>query len=307
MLPEIACSSCPVNLERYVAMRIFHFILVVFLAAGCHHDDAVDDFVQDNEPHVYPLRIDDVNSEVWAGYGRTETTELNTWLTQGDFKDQPKWQLGTPAPPVSAKDAMVAASKCVKSLVENGDFPDESSIHGVRLCSFDPTTGDWYYVVEFSYLMAGGFIPQLSVAVLMDGTVPPPTVSDRIDIGWPLPDKISPVKPDGLTDEAIVNEFIDSLNPDRLYAGQMVKVTGELTKIESGHPYSKCGQRWAIALENKNLLLYNPHNPYIKSGVTVTLTGELIGYRSLSDRNEDWQNLTLCPGIREKDSVARSD
>jgi len=291
-------SSRPGECRRYVSMRLL-LVILLLLNCGCRRNATQQEDVSHTRRETHSLNIDGGFESVSVGPNYSYTTQFYTQLSKNDFAGKPIWRTGDDNPPLSAYAAMVAASKYLDSLVGDGKFPDGAHIDEIELNPFDPDNGQWYYVVRFKLPIVGGTNPFIGIAVLMDGTVLAPGISDRIDIGWPLPNAEVADKPKDLTDTEILKQFISNLNPNRVFAGQTVEIIGRMEKIEWDHPHRNCGQRFHLILNDGTRIIFDPPGGWaIRYNVDLRVTGQLVGYRDLSDRQSEWNGLDLVPGIR---------
>ena len=215
-------------------------------------------------------------------------------LTLDSFSGQPAWFRESPNPPLSANDAMTNADQFLRTT----EFP-AASIDSVELSPFAPDAGHWYWRVRFRSFRAGGFNPSIDLAVLMDGTVVTPTITDRLDIGWPLPGGDVDAKSSDLTDQQIATTFVSELNPSRTFAGQYVEVVGQLTQIPYGHVHQATGRRLHLTLDNGTILIVESSGGWpTRFETDLDVTGQLIGIRQCGEQDPSWDNVTLYPAIR---------
>ena len=231
--------------------------------------------------------------------GYSPSSHFIAELTPDLFTTKPPWDRSSPNPPLSANDAMVAADAFLKQLVAKKQFPDGAEIVSVELFPFDTNIGAWYWVVNFRMGGAGGLIPYIQVGVFMDGSVAKPKIFERTDLGWPLPDAPVPPKPEGIADMEITTEFVAGLNSHRLYAGQVVEITGKISDIETDNPFSITGKRSLLTLDDGTTLICDiPSGFVVVHDKPIQVLGQLVGFRDYQNRTASWDDLELFPGIR---------
>ena len=244
-------------------------------------------------PPVLPLDI--FGRFGGTSYGTSDLHDYVAEINEEQLESAPKWNRSTPNPPVSANDAMLIAQEYRDGLVDTKLFPSGSQITSVELTPFDPESDIWVWRIEFICVQAGNPIEHIEVAVLMDKSVVQHKVTRRIDIGWPLPDKIVAPHNSGLSDSEVVSKFVKNLNVDRQFAGQIVKITGVIEYIPEGHKHRKSGKHQHLKTNDGQTLIVN--FPYAFPGKEITYTGRLIGFQDLENRSESWDDLELFPGI----------
>jgi hypothetical protein len=249
-------------------------------------------------PKVVPLELSGGFSSAYVG-GHSYVTEYSAELTPDLFDGQPTWYRNSSNPPFSADDAMVTADKFLRKTYTEMEFPNRTVIDSVELSPFDPENGHWFWTVRFRCLRVGGFVPSIDLAVLMDGSVVTPTETDRIDIGWPLPNADVDEKPPDKTDQQIVSTFVSDLNPHRSFAGQTVKIIGQVSRMPDGHLHQATGRRFHLILDDGSTLIFeSPGGWAMRFDTDLEITGQLVGFREYNERDPNWGDLTLYPGIR---------
>ncbi len=256
-------------------------------------------------PVLFPKPVPDLY--IAGGYdslsvgGWSYTTKHNAVLTSSTFQDIPTWFRKTPNPPISASDAMVIAQRYFEANLSGDQFPSELAIDSVELTPFDPELGHWYWTVSQHSLQIGGFVPSIDLAVLMDGSVVKPVATERTDLGWPLPDATIPNRPKRLTDQQIVKQFVDEINPQRTFAGQIVELVGRLSEIPDDHVHNSTGCRFHLILDDGTVLIFkSPGGWPMKFDVDLDVRAQLIGLRAYDERASSWDGLNLYPGVRVK-------
>jgi len=107
-------------------------------------------------------------------------------LDYDEIRKTPKWDMESPNPPISAKHAVELANPIkIRVLKDTPEFHWE--LESVSLRPLDPRYPDnelnkncWYWLVTYEAypLLFSGPQPKFEVAVLLDGTLVRPTISD---------------------------------------------------------------------------------------------------------------------------------
>lgn len=250
-------------------------------------------------PQALPLDISGRHGGTYI-QGSSNTHDYTSEITEELLINLPKWDRTKPNPPVSANDAMLIAQEYRDGLVARRQFPGGSHITAVQLAPWDPKSGTWVWRIEFTCVQYGNPIEHIEVAVLMDRSVVKHKIKRRVDTGWPPPDTNTQPHNSGLTDTEVISKFVENLNIDRQFAGQIVKVTGIVERIPEDHEHRKSGKyRHLKTSDGHNLIFWFPHGvPKSVFENEITVTGKLLGFRDLDNRSESWDDLKLFPGIR---------
>lgn len=245
-----------------------------------------------------PIPLDLGSFSGTSVYGMSHTHRFNADLNIDDVSKLPKWDRRNPNPPISVNYAMAKAQEYRNQLVAANQFPNGSQITIVNLVPFDAKENVWYWAVNFSTQQTGNPSSEIEIAVLMDGSVVPHRIHRRIDTGWPLPDATIPERPHGTTDATILDQFVAHLNPSRRFAGLTIELTGVLTRIPARHPDLNSGQRFHFTTDDGTMLICDPPGGWaLRLDEKLKITGKLLGYRNLNDREPTWDGLQLFPGI----------
>jgi hypothetical protein len=115
-------------------------------------------------------------------YSYNGDIQFGVTIRDADIAKAPHWNADAENPPLSPRKALKLANVVKERLVKN----DESykwHLHSIQLTPTDERQEDWFWMVwyEATYLKGDsrGLSPNLRLAVLMDGTVPEPTVKKR--------------------------------------------------------------------------------------------------------------------------------
>ncbi len=257
-------------------------------------------------PAAPVLKISDTSFPGLGGHDGMHKFEAI--LNSNVFVNSPRWDRSEPNPPLSANAAMVAADLYIKSLVAKKQFPSDYQISHLYLAPFDSTAGYWFWVVNVDGLASPSQAISLDVGVRMDGTVVNPIRTERVDLGWPLPnaDFSTIVRPE-LTDLEIARQFVEHVNPERRYAGHLVTLMGQIEDIDPHDPHRCTRERLHLVLNDGTTLIADmPGGWAVKYGRDLEVSGRLTGYRDLGEKQEAWEGLQLYPGIRITRSMPSS-
>ena len=161
-------------------LRMLTLLLVFSFSAGCNssHQQS-EDLAEGNQgTNLVP-------SEVPSRYGGGEFFSYPPGKSVGvglGTPRGPKWNDDSANPPLSAIDAINAGIRKQRVL-----FPDTDSrvwqLRGAKLKPWDAPNGYWFWELTFDWSVTEGvrvgFINELRLAVLMDGTVIEPEIKDR--------------------------------------------------------------------------------------------------------------------------------
>jgi hypothetical protein len=135
-----------------------------------------------HHPPVYPIPAHE-GGRTFSGHAFGRRYEVE--VTQASMDAAPTWDRHRANPPLSANEAMIRADQVRLRLIRQKKLRDQIEIDGswqlvaAELTPFDDNAGQWYWLVHFEYEMARSGSPnELRLIVLMDGTVPEPSVSD---------------------------------------------------------------------------------------------------------------------------------
>lgn len=232
-------------------------------------------------------------------YGISDTHRFSAELDIDDVSELPKWDRRNSNPPVSVNDAMIYAQEYRDQIVATKQFPEGSRITDVQLIPFDSRNNVWYWSVNFRIEQVGNPVEEIEIGVLMDGSVVQHEIHRRINTGWPFPDAPIPKRPSKLTDVEILEEFVSELNPSRKHAGLNIELTGILTYIQSDHSDLSSGQRFHFTSDDGIVLICDPPGGWpLRLNQKIRITGKLLGYRDLDNRDSPWGSIELLPGIR---------
>ena len=195
---------------------------------------------------------------------------------------------------------MAIAQDFRNAMVTAGQLGEGVLISAAKLVPIDVQNDIWVWRICFLGFEIPGPMDNISIDVLMDGTIAPLDIQKRIDCGWPTPDvQVAQIESDK-SDAQIVDEFVANLNPERRHAGQEVELEGKLVPLAGSSPIQKTGLYYQFVTEQGVELACVPPGGWpIRLDKPLSVSGILLGYRNLElDRGESWDGLELHPGIK---------
>lgn len=245
-----------------------------------------------------PLDISYDRHGTYTG-GLSDTHEFYAELKLEDVSKLPKWDRRNPSPPVTAIDAMVIAQRYRDQLVTAKQFPERSRIIETKLIPLDSRNHIWIWTVAFRVEQIGNPIEEMVITVLMDGKVVPFQIQRRVDTGFPPPDQEIVAHPSAVDDTEVLRVFIERLNSDRKHAGQTISLTGVLSRIPRGHEDLVSGRYYHFTTDEGVVLICEPPGGWaLRLNQKLSISGKLLGYRDLDNRDESWDGVFLHPGIQ---------